>query len=199
MSVTLRERRRRMLRDEILVAAQQLLGERGFAALAMDEVAQRVGVSKPTLYAHFPTREDLAAAMIGLLIDQLFATLTQQSRSESPLEQLALLLRSAIAFQVDIGAAAFQLWQPEVAELLRRHPASQQSLAAAQERVVALCRAAIEQGQVTVTDNPEHLARLFSALVCLPFAGGVPLADRSEAGQLADMAVRLLHTRLQSH
>jgi AcrR family transcriptional regulator len=197
MSVTLRERRRRMLRDEILAAAQQLLGERGFAALAMDEVAQRVGVSKPTLYAHFPTREDLVAAMIGGLIDQLFAALPPEPSAAAPLEQLTLLLRSAIAVQVDIGAAAFQLWQPEVAELLRRHPLSQRSLEAAQQQVVSLCSAAIARGEVTVTDNPEHVARLFSALVCLPFAGGVPLVDRNEAGQLADLAVNLLRARLR--
>ena len=41
----------------MLDAAAELLAERGFAATSMDEIAARVGVSKPTLYQHFLARD----------------------------------------------------------------------------------------------------------------------------------------------
>jgi AcrR family transcriptional regulator len=113
MSTTLRERRRQMLRDEILAATQQLIAERGFAALAMDELAARVGISKPTLYNQFPTREDLLAAMIARLIRDLFtAAAIGEPTDRSPLQQLCDLLHASIEFQIRHQAAAFQLWLP---------------------------------------------------------------------------------------
>ena len=198
MSASLRERRKQLLRDEILLAAQQLLGERGFAALAMDEVAQRVGISKPTLYAHFPTREDLVAAMIAALIDQLFSeTLRATEPSASPVEQLSGLLSRAIQVQVDAHAAAYQLWLPEVNELLRRHPASQRAMDAAQQQVLALCRSAIDRGEIVVSRNAEQIARLFSALVSLPFAGGIAVSAQSDVDDLVNFALRVWRSSLR--
>jgi AcrR family transcriptional regulator len=43
----------------ILEAANDLLEERGFADLTIDEVAQRAGVSKPTIYRRWPTKGTL--------------------------------------------------------------------------------------------------------------------------------------------
>jgi AcrR family transcriptional regulator len=43
----------------ILVAANQLLEERGFVHLTMEEVAQRAAVSKPTIYRRWPTKGTL--------------------------------------------------------------------------------------------------------------------------------------------
>src|SRR5580698_2320071 len=43
----------------ILDAASKLLEERGFADLTIDEVAQRAGVSKPTIYRRWPTKGTL--------------------------------------------------------------------------------------------------------------------------------------------
>ncbi|MFZ0666896.1 MAG: TetR/AcrR family transcriptional regulator [Acidimicrobiales bacterium] len=44
----------------ILDAANELLEERGLVGLTIDEVAQRAGVSKPTIYRRWPTKGTLA-------------------------------------------------------------------------------------------------------------------------------------------
>ena len=51
-------------RDAVLDAAQACFLDLGFAATSMDLVAQRAGVSKATIYAHFVGKEDLFAAVI---------------------------------------------------------------------------------------------------------------------------------------
>ncbi|HBW66885.1 MAG TPA: TetR/AcrR family transcriptional regulator, partial [Chloroflexus aurantiacus] len=160
MSMTLRERRRQMLRDEILAATQQLIAERGFAALAMDELAARVGISKPTLYNQFPTREDLLAAMIARLIRDLFtAAAVGEPTDRSPLQQLCDLLHASVEFQIRHHAAAFQLWLPEVAELLEKHPQSRDELLKAQRRVWRLAEAAIANGEVAADLQPVDVIR----------------------------------------
>jgi outer membrane protein TolC/AcrR family transcriptional regulator len=57
------ERQRRLREDAVLDAAAELLAERGYASTSMDEIAARVGVSKPTLYQHFPSKDAVAAAV----------------------------------------------------------------------------------------------------------------------------------------
>ena len=44
------------INDAILTAARELLVEVGYVHLAMEAVAARAGVSKPTLYLRYPTR-----------------------------------------------------------------------------------------------------------------------------------------------
>ena len=48
--------------DAIMRVVNQLLAEKGFDAMTVDEVAAKVGIAKASLYKHFPSKEDLAAA-----------------------------------------------------------------------------------------------------------------------------------------
>jgi len=187
-----------MLRDEILAATQQLIAERGFAALAMDELAARVGISKPTLYNQFPTREDLLAAMIARLIRDLFtAAAIGEPTDRSPLQQLCDLLHASIEFQIRHQAAAFQLWLPEVAELLEKHPHSRDELLHAQARVWRLAEAAIAHGEVAADLQPVDIIRTFSSLLCFPFVGGRNLPPISNPSETADLVVRIFRQGLQ--
>ena len=48
--------------DAIIEVVNHLLAEKGFEAMTVDEVAAQVGIAKASLYKHFPSKEDLAAA-----------------------------------------------------------------------------------------------------------------------------------------
>lgn len=48
--------------DAIIQSVNRLLAEKGFEAMTVDEVAAAVGIAKASLYKHFPSKEDLAAA-----------------------------------------------------------------------------------------------------------------------------------------
>ncbi|MDR3369555.1 helix-turn-helix domain-containing protein [Rhodoferax sp.] len=50
--------------DAIIHAVNRLLAEKGFEAMTVDEVAAQVGIAKASLYKHFSSKEDLAAAAI---------------------------------------------------------------------------------------------------------------------------------------
>lgn len=55
-------------RAVVLDAAADLLAERGYAGLTMDALVERTGVSKTTMYKHWPSRTDLIVATVRQLV-----------------------------------------------------------------------------------------------------------------------------------
>ena len=51
-------------RAQLLAAAQAAFVESGYHAAAMDDIAERAGVSKPVLYQHFPGKLELYLALL---------------------------------------------------------------------------------------------------------------------------------------
>ena len=51
-------------RKQLLEAAQEVFVAQGYHAAAMDDIAERAGVSKPVLYQHFPGKLDLYLALL---------------------------------------------------------------------------------------------------------------------------------------
>ncbi|MDH4288584.1 MAG: TetR/AcrR family transcriptional regulator, partial [Aquincola sp.] len=60
-----RQRRKEARPQELLDAALALFVEKGFSATRAEEVAQRAGVSKGTLYLYYPSKEELFKAVIA--------------------------------------------------------------------------------------------------------------------------------------
>jgi AcrR family transcriptional regulator len=58
-------------RAQLLVAALEVFTAGGYHSAAMDEIADRAGVSKPVLYQHFPSKLDLYLAVLDIHIDSL--------------------------------------------------------------------------------------------------------------------------------
>lgn len=65
-----KERQRQEREDQILHAAEALLLEKGYHEMAMEDIAARVGISKGTVYLHFPSKEDLVAALMARRMQQ---------------------------------------------------------------------------------------------------------------------------------
>ncbi|OUC98293.1 TetR family transcriptional regulator [Streptosporangium minutum] len=60
-------------RRQLLSAAQEVFVENGYHAAAMDDIAERAGVSKPVLYQHFPGKQELYLALLDLHVDDMIA------------------------------------------------------------------------------------------------------------------------------
>src|ERR1051325_3149132 len=58
-------------RKQLLAAAQQVFVAQGYHAAAMDDIAERAGVSKPVLYQHFPGKLELYLALLDTHCDAL--------------------------------------------------------------------------------------------------------------------------------
>ena len=71
--VGIRQRRKEARPQELLDAALALFVEKGFAAARAEEVAQRAGVSKGTLYLYYPSKEELFKAVVRQNLSSLIA------------------------------------------------------------------------------------------------------------------------------
>lgn len=58
-------------RLQLLRAAQDVFVAHGFHAAAMDDIADRAGVSKPVLYQHFPGKRELYLALLEEHVSEL--------------------------------------------------------------------------------------------------------------------------------
>ncbi|MBF4160679.1 TetR/AcrR family transcriptional regulator [Nocardioides acrostichi] len=62
---------RRERRAQLLESALQVFVAQGYHAAAMDDIAERAGVSKPVLYQHFPGKLDLYLALLDTSCDTI--------------------------------------------------------------------------------------------------------------------------------
>ncbi|TMD89399.1 MAG: TetR/AcrR family transcriptional regulator, partial [Chloroflexi bacterium] len=96
------EAARELLRETLLEAARELLGERGWARVTMAVVAARAGVSRQTLYNTFGSRDELAQALVLREQERLLAGVQETIRSN--IEQPVRALGSAFEWFLTLAA-----------------------------------------------------------------------------------------------
>ncbi|MBK1682222.1 MULTISPECIES: TetR/AcrR family transcriptional regulator [Rhodoferax] len=79
--------------DAIVHAVNRLLAEKGFDAMTVDEVAAQVGIAKASLYKHFPSKEDLAAAAMVRVMQRAQDFISSLPPEADPLENLRAVVR----------------------------------------------------------------------------------------------------------
>jgi TetR/AcrR family transcriptional repressor of mexJK operon len=99
----------------VLAAAERVFLERGYGGTSMDEVAERAGVSKRTIYSNFGSKQDLFAAVIAthcaeVLPDALVGVDLETTNPEPVLCMLATKFLTSIFSKVQV-----QLYQTVVA------------------------------------------------------------------------------------
>ena len=62
-TTSLKEKQRHEREELIIQAAAEVFQEKGYYDASMEEIAARVGISKGTIYAHFPGKEEMVAAI----------------------------------------------------------------------------------------------------------------------------------------
>jgi len=83
----------------ILTAAKELFYERSFAAVGVDEIGQRAGVTGPAIYRHFKGKDEILATLFDDAIDRLTEATAVQS--DDPFEELDGLARGHVLFVLE--------------------------------------------------------------------------------------------------
>ena len=85
--------------EAIIQTASRLLAQKGFEAMTVDEVAASVGIAKASLYKHFPSKEDLAAAAMVKVMQRAQAFL-KALPEQSAIAQLRAVARWTMELQL---------------------------------------------------------------------------------------------------
>ncbi|MDT4981546.1 MAG: hypothetical protein QOG07_3425 [Pseudonocardiales bacterium] len=95
-----REARRDAARATILAAAWQLVREDGLAALSLRELARRAGITTPTVYAYFDSKNAIFDAMFGEGAQAFAAVAEQPYDLDDPKERLLACTQRFVDFCV---------------------------------------------------------------------------------------------------
>ena len=86
---TLRAQRQAERRAAILAAALEEFSARGFAATRLDDVAERAGVAKGTIYLYFRDKESLFQELVRFMLSPIVGALEAARAADLPARVLA--------------------------------------------------------------------------------------------------------------
>jgi AcrR family transcriptional regulator len=92
-------------REAVLLAAVRMFNERGFHATSLDDVAARLGITKPVIYHYFGNKDQVLLACVRRGVDQLIAAGdAARGMAGSGLDRLRAFLRGyALVIMDDFG------------------------------------------------------------------------------------------------
>ena len=100
VKISFKEKMLQAREEAIVQTVNRLLAEKGFDAMTVDEVAAGVGIAKASLYKHFASKEDLAAAAMLRILHRTRDFLSEIPRDDSPLDKLRAVVRWAMEVQL---------------------------------------------------------------------------------------------------
>ncbi|CAG7618960.1 hypothetical protein PAESOLCIP111_02166 [Paenibacillus solanacearum] len=75
-----------MVKGRIVKEAAELFHTKGYRSVTLSELAARLGMSKKTLYLYFSGKEEIAEAVLGLTMNAIAGSITEQlKREDDPL------------------------------------------------------------------------------------------------------------------
>lgn len=186
-----RERQRQAREQEIVQAARQLLAAKGYHGTSMDEVAETVGISKATLYQHFPSKDDLMVRLVVDYFDRLLDLVEQPDGEAGPVARLTAALRFLVAVHAEGLGPDVETQVGELRALVLGRPVCRERY----ERVIRCLTALVQAGQACGAIRRDLVPLVVvQALFGLSCAVGVACSPRGGAldpERAADSVVRL--------
>jgi AcrR family transcriptional regulator len=145
----------------ILATAQRQLFTYGYNALTMDDLAHELGISKKTLYLHFPGKD----AIIGLIIDGIGRSI--RAEMDAVLNNAKLNFAQKLRGIVDVVAPRLAQVSPAMLRELQRYaPRIHQKIDEVRQKNIPyvfgrLFRSGIAEGAVRADLDPEFAAQFW--------------------------------------
>ena len=192
MSRIQRKRDERVRR--IVAAAAEVFGERGYEAANLEDVADRLDVTKGSLYYYFAGKDELATAAVETLGTDWTERLEQLDTPGTAADRLRALLREHIAIAVREYPAALRLFlvpdswpddlRSRIRELRRRHDLVFRQVV----------RDGVAAGEFAVVDEDATLQALHAAMSQAPLWCSHLTGDAQDRAMdhLADTLMKLV-------
>src|SRR6266568_2684082 len=140
-------------RKQLLAAAQEVFVAQGYHAAAMDDIAERAGVSKPVLYQHFPGKLELYLALLDESVGTLLDTVRDALRSTpDPKQRVAATFGAYFEYVGGKGQAYRLVFESD----LSNEPAVRDRLEEVQRQCADMVSAAVRE-DAGLSDDEAHL------------------------------------------
>ncbi|MET9723958.1 TetR/AcrR family transcriptional regulator [Streptomyces zaomyceticus] len=193
--------RRQATRAKLYEAAVTLIAEQGFSATTVDEIAERAGVAKGTVYYNFKSKtelfEELLRHGVALLAASLRAAAEETAeRGGSRVDALDAMIRAGLVF-IDRYPAFTQLY---VAELWRTNRAWNSTLLVVRQEAVAVVegvlREAVAGGELSEEIDVKLTAAALVGMVLVAALDWQAFQSERSLDDVHAALSRLLHGRV---
>ena len=175
--------------DAIVASVNRLLAEKGFDKMTVDEVAADVGIAKASLYKHFTSKEELAAAaMIGVLERALALLATLKAKPQaSALEQLKAVVRWTMQVQLAGEMPSLPAQNSALRTALMANKAYLDRLVEVSDKLGVWITAAQRAGSLNPKLPPEVMLYTLYARACDPVLGLLKVSGNYSDQQIIEM------------
>ncbi|MGZ5180983.1 MAG: TetR/AcrR family transcriptional regulator [Ramlibacter sp.] len=168
--------------EAIIQSVNRLLAEKGFDAMTVDEVAAAVGIAKASLYKHFPSKEDLAAAAMVRVMRRAQQFLHGIDPALPVLEKLKAVVRWTLQVQLAGQMPALPSQNSSLRAALRASRGYGDALVEISDTLRAWIEAGQREGVLNASLPPLAVLYTLYARACDPVveflrAGGQPDAE----------------------
>ncbi len=132
--------------DAIIHSVNRLLAQKGFEAMTVDEVAADVGIAKASLYKHFPSKEDLAAAAMASVMRRAQVFLDELPTKASPIDKLRRVVAWTMSLKLAGEMPSLPSQNSSLRSTLMGHKDYMDGLMDVSDRLGAWIEAAQKQG-----------------------------------------------------
>lgn len=157
-------------RNEILDVAEELFAAKGYDNASTNDILERIGIARGTLYYHFKSKEEILDAIIARMTDRLMAKATEasQQKDRSVIERIVLAVQ---ALNVDSKLGVEVVRQAHKPQNALMHQKMQERLLAGINPIITrLIEEGIEQGLFS-TDYPAEAVEMFMLYSNVTFDG----------------------------
>jgi TetR/AcrR family transcriptional regulator, regulator of autoinduction and epiphytic fitness len=171
--ILFKEQMRRVREDAIVSSVNRLLAEKGFDAMTVDEVAADVGIAKASLYKHFESKEELAAAAMVRVLERAleFMAGLEAGAATDPLAKLKAVARWTMQVQLAGEMPSLPAQNSVLRAALAAHKVYLDRLMEVSDKLGAWITAAQESGQISAELPPELVLYTLFARACDPVLG----------------------------
>ena len=175
--------------DAIVQAVNRLLAEKGFDLMTVDEVATEVGIAKASLYKHFSSKEDLAAAAMVRVMGLAQAFLDSLSDSGLPLERLKNVARWMLRQQLAGEMPSLPSQNSSLRANLMANKAYLDSLMHVSDQIGGWIEAAQQDGSLNPDTPPLVVLYTLYARACDPVPGFLKAGGQYTDEQIVELVV----------
>jgi TetR/AcrR family transcriptional regulator, regulator of autoinduction and epiphytic fitness len=187
-----REQVLRVREDAIVSSVNRLLAGKGFDLMTVDEVAADVGIAKASLYKHFTSKEELAAAAMVRVLDRALERVERLNAdpASSALSRLQGVARWAIEQQLAGEMPSLPAQNSSLRNALMAHRGYIDRLMRLSDHLGDWIGAARSSGALDRDVPPELALYTLFARGCDPVVGLLKAGGKYSDQQIADWSVR---------
>ncbi|APW35914.1 TetR family transcriptional regulator [Rhodoferax koreense] len=187
--ISFKEKMLQAREEAIVQTVNRLLAEKGFDAMTVDEVAAGVGIAKASLYKHFASKEDLAAAAMVRVLHRAQVFLATLPEDDAPIEKLRAVARWAMEVQLAGEMPSLPSQNSSLRANLLGNKAYLDALVTVSDELGGWIEAAQQQGQLSTRLPPLVVLYTLYARACDPVLEFLKAGGQHSDGEIIELVL----------